>query len=90
MLCDEVTASVDMATDEVVHSLLLGEICSEKTVIFICHRLHQITKFDRVIVMENGAVRESGDPNWLLQQPASLLSQMMNSTGAHSDTTTPA
>eukprot|EP00475_Leptophrys_vorax_P002127 TRINITY_DN11210_c0_g1_i1.p1 TRINITY_DN11210_c0_g1~~TRINITY_DN11210_c0_g1_i1.p1 ORF type:complete len:745 (-),score=192.98 TRINITY_DN11210_c0_g1_i1:94-2328(-) len=80
LLCDEVTASVDMATDEVVHSLLLGQAVADQTIIFICHRLHHIQKFDRVIVMENGVVRESGDPKWLLQQPFSLLSQMAKAT----------
>lgn len=47
LLCDEVTSSIDLATDRLVQRILLS---LDATVIMICHRLHHILDFDRVLV----------------------------------------
>ena len=43
----------------------LFDFCKEKTLIVITHRLENINKFDRVIVMEKGKIVEQGKPEEL-------------------------
>lgn len=74
MLCDEVTSAIDLETDATIHEVLLA---LPGTVLFICHRLHHIRKFDRVVVMEQGRAMEAGAPAALLKDPASALSGMV-------------
>lgn len=72
-LCDEVTASVDMETDAVVHDVLLS---LDATVMSICHRLEFVPRFDMVIVLRDGLVAEVGSCDELLSDEGSLLSAM--------------
>lgn len=74
MLCDEVTSAIDLKTDSTIHEVLLSLPC---TVLFICHRLHHIKDFDRIIVMEQGKTVEDGVPLQLLKDPSSVLSEMV-------------
>lgn len=74
LLCDEVTSAIDLSTDATIHSVLLG---LPSTLVFICHRLHHIRDFDRVIVMEEGRAVEAGAPAALLKDKGSVLSQMV-------------
>jgi len=48
MLCDEITSSIDFATDTVVHDILFN--LTDVTVLAICHRLHHIAGYDHVVV----------------------------------------
>jgi ABC-type multidrug transport system fused ATPase/permease subunit len=74
MLCDEVTSSIDIKTDATIHEVVLSLGC---TVVFICHRLHHIQEFDRIIVMEQGRCVEEGPPAALVQDANSKLSGMI-------------
>lgn len=74
MLCDEVTSAIDLETDATIHEVLLA---LRGTVLFICHRLHHIREFDRVVVMEQGRAVEAGPPGALLKDPGSVLSGMV-------------
>ncbi|GAB5030200.1 multidrug resistance-associated protein 1 [Nannochloropsis oceanica] len=74
MLCDEVTSSIDIKTDATIHEVVLS---LRGTVLFICHRLHHIQEFDRIIVMEQGKCVEEGPPAVLVQDKNSKLSGMI-------------
>jgi len=74
MLCDEVTSSIDIKTDATIHEVVLSLGC---TVLFICHRLHHIQEFHRIIVMEQGRCVEEGPPAVLVQDANSKLSGMI-------------
>uniref|UniRef100_A0A093V8Q9 Multidrug resistance-associated protein 1 n=1 Tax=Talaromyces marneffei PM1 TaxID=1077442 RepID=A0A093V8Q9_TALMA len=50
VVLDEITSSVDQATDKVMQNIISQEF-SGKTVLLITHRLHLIMDFDRVAVM---------------------------------------
>jgi len=67
LLCDEATASVDLAADNKIHNLLLS---LDATVLMICHRLQHIHRFQQVVVMEAGQVAEVGSPAELLSPGA--------------------
>lgn len=70
LLCDEATASVDLAADERVHEVLLG---LSTTVVMICHRLQHIRRFQLVVVMDAGRVVEAGPPGDLLAQAPTAI-----------------
>ena len=71
---DEATANVDGETDRQVQAVL-RESLSHCTVLTVAHRVDTVLGSDRVIVMDNGQVRESGHPNILLQDPNSEFSK---------------
>jgi len=48
---------MDPQTDKILHEKLF-EFCENKTLLVITHRLDNIEKFDRVIVMNNGKIAE--------------------------------
>lgn len=66
--------------DEESHILALEAIfdrLSEKTVLTTTHTLAGITKFDHVIVMEDGCLVEQGSPTTLLALEGSMLAQLL-------------
>ena len=74
LLCDEISASVDVRTDEVVHDIILDLDC---TVLAICHRLHHISRFTHVAVLGHGKVVEFGTTDELIKNKNSILSSML-------------
>lgn len=73
LLLDEATSMVDMQTEAMMMKLI-SEQFQDSTVIAVAHRLSTIVDFDLVLVMENGAIVESGRPAELLQDPESWFS----------------
>ncbi|MCJ1392591.1 hypothetical protein MMC18_005461 [Xylographa bjoerkii] len=65
-ILDEATSGVDKASDELMQRLIRSEF-QDHTVIAIAHRLDTILDFDQVIVMDKGAVLETGNPMALLR-----------------------
>jgi ABC-type multidrug transport system fused ATPase/permease subunit len=78
LLVDEPTSSVDVATDESVHSMLLQ---LDNTVIMICHRLEYIARFDKVFILHDGSIIEEGVPRILLADSNSALSGLCRQAG---------
>ena len=52
---DEATASVDVVTDRIIHSIL-ENACSDRTILIIAHRLSTVAHCDKVIEMKDGEV----------------------------------
>ncbi|KAF2439261.1 putative ABC multidrug transporter [Karstenula rhodostoma CBS 690.94] len=61
LLLDEVSSSVDRETEIIMQEIIKSEF-TRYTVIAVSHRLDMIMDFDRVIVMDKGAVVETGKP----------------------------
>ncbi len=62
---DEATSNIDIESEEAILEQI-RRIAKEKTVILITHRLANVTGADRIYVMENGSVAESGTHRELL------------------------
>ncbi|WP_217594687.1 thiol reductant ABC exporter subunit CydC [Cohnella sp. GbtcB17] len=66
-LLDEPTSSMDYVTERRVMTHLY-EQASEDTLLLICHRLNGLEDFDRIVVVEQGSVIESGSYSALMEQ----------------------
>lgn len=66
-ILDEATANIDTITEELIQKSV-DEISSQKTSIFIAHRLATIVNVDKIIVLNNGKIIEQGNHNELLKQ----------------------
>ncbi len=59
LLFDEATSALDNESEKVVQKAL-DQVASHKTVIAVAHRLSTIQNYDRIIVMKDGVMIESG------------------------------
>lgn len=64
ILLDEATASLDVENESAVQSALTGLI-RDKTVLIIAHRMRTVMNADRIVVLAEGRVQESGTPKEL-------------------------
>jgi ATP-binding cassette, subfamily B, bacterial MsbA len=67
ILLDEATASLDSESERHVQEAL-AELCKGRTTLVIAHRLSTIMHADRILVIENGAMIESGKHEELLRK----------------------
>jgi ATP-binding cassette subfamily B protein len=67
ILLDEATASLDSESESQVQRAI-EHLCQGRTTIVIAHRLHTVVDADRIFVIEDGAVAESGRHDDLLRK----------------------
>ncbi|MCP4149697.1 MAG: ABC transporter ATP-binding protein [bacterium] len=67
LIVDEGTSNLDYEFEKYVMKELMTKY-KHKTVIFIAHRLHSISDFDRILVLEKGIIREDGNHRQLMEQ----------------------
>jgi ATP-binding cassette, subfamily B, bacterial len=66
LLLDEATSALDSDSEETVRQAL-DRLMGSRTVIAIAHRLSSLRNFDRIVVMQGGAVCEDGPPQALVR-----------------------
>ena len=82
MVCDEPTSNVDMYNDRKIQDILRGHVVSKKcTLITLAHRLQTIADYDKVLVMDNGTMKEFDSPRTLLRDKNSVLYSMAFRSG---------
>jgi ATP-binding cassette, subfamily B, bacterial MsbA len=67
ILLDEATASLDSESERLVQDAM-ARLTEGRTTLAIAHRLHTITHADRILVVEHGAIAESGRHDELLRK----------------------
>jgi ATP-binding cassette, subfamily B, bacterial MsbA len=67
ILLDEATASLDSESERQVQGAI-EHLCQGRTTIVIAHRLHTVVDADRIFVIEDGTVAESGRHEELLRK----------------------
>jgi ABC-type multidrug transport system fused ATPase/permease subunit len=83
LLIDEATASVDMKTDTYIQRALRTSF-KDATILCIAHRLLTIIDYDRVLVLQDGHVREFDTPENLVNKTDSLFGELVDETGPSS------
>ncbi len=66
LVMDEATSSVDSETERLIQ-VALDELLAQRTALVIAHRLSTIERADRILVLANGVLRESGTHDELLR-----------------------
>ncbi|RDL35032.1 uncharacterized protein BP5553_06963 [Venustampulla echinocandica] len=75
LILDEATSSVDRDSETIMQNIIRDDFEST-TVIAVVHRLRSIVDFDRVVVMDKGAIVECGKPRELLKNQKSKFKLM--------------
>ena len=65
IILDDCLSAVDTTTEQTILGYL-SEVLSDKTSIIITHRIYKHLEFDKVIVLEEGEIIESGTPAELI------------------------
>lgn len=81
LIMDEPTANLDIRQEE---NLLtsIEEICKDKTVLIIAHRLVTIKKSQKIIVLDHGNIIETGNHETLIQKNSYYKEFLKASKGA--------
>ncbi|KAJ3314895.1 hypothetical protein HDV04_005316 [Boothiomyces sp. JEL0838] len=81
LILDEASSSIDGEADKLLQTVLRKTL-KDTTIISIAHRLNTIADFDRVLVLDQGDMKEFDSPHVLLQDPSSAFSRLAESSGA--------
>jgi ABC-type multidrug transport system fused ATPase/permease subunit len=65
MLLDEATGAVDSETEELIQDAL-DRLSGRRTMLIVGHRFSSVRRADRIVVIENGRIVETGSPTLLL------------------------
>jgi ATP-binding cassette subfamily B protein len=65
LVLDEATSALDSASEKYIQKSL-AELMKKRTSVVVAHRLSTISKLDRIIVIDNGAIVEQGTHQELL------------------------
>ena len=76
ILLDEATASLD-AENETLIQEALSRLIADKTVLIIAHRMRTVSGADKIVVLDDGQIAQSGAPAELAQQDG-LYRHMMD------------
>ena len=80
VVIDEATSFIDNETDDKIQRVIMEEF-KMSTVITIAHRLNTIMKSERILVLDDGEVKEFDTPSILLQQTDSFFSALVKTWG---------
>ena len=67
IILDEATASIDADNERSIQEAM-SELCRDKTVLVIAHRLYTIANVDKIIVIDKGRIAEQGTREELLSR----------------------
>lgn len=75
LVLDEATSSLDSHSESLIQDAL-NTLMASRTTIVIAHRLSTVQKMDRIIVLDNGKIVETGSHNELLAKDDSLYRKL--------------
>jgi len=76
VLLDEATASLDVENETKIQAGI-SKLVRNKTVLIIAHRMRTVANADKIVVLENGHVAESGSPE-SLKNKKGIFARMVN------------
>ncbi|OXM14274.1 helicase [Paenibacillus herberti] len=76
VILDEASSRLDPMTEARIEAAI-SRLLEEKTCIIIAHRLATVQRADRILILENGQMLESGEREQLAADPKSRFSRML-------------
>lgn len=76
VVLDEASSRLDPATDAYLESAV-DRLLTNRTGILIAHRLSTVRRADRILILENGRIREQGDRSVLASDPSSRYHHLL-------------
>lgn len=76
LIFDEATSNLDSQSEKLIQEAM-DKIQKGRTVIIIAHRLSTIKKADKIVVLENGKVQETGSHFELAQKQSGLYAKLL-------------
>ncbi|MCX7706218.1 MAG: ABC transporter ATP-binding protein/permease [bacterium] len=67
LLFDEITASLDSQSEKILHQAI-ENVMQNRTVIFVAHRLATVKNMDKIVVLKNGTIEETGSHAQLIEK----------------------
>nr|XP_039260711.1 multidrug resistance-associated protein 4-like isoform X5 [Styela clava] len=80
LVIDEATANVDIRTDRLIQ-MTIRQKFKQCTVITIAHRINTIIDSDKILVLDEGQVKEYDEPHTLLEMKDGYFARMVKSAG---------
>jgi len=80
ILLDEATASLDYKSDQIIQQTVREEF-SNCTIMTIAHRLKTVIDYDKIVVLDNGLLKEYDHPYSLLLNKDSIFYSMCEDSG---------
>jgi ABC-type multidrug transport system fused ATPase/permease subunit len=77
---------LDLESGDVIDSLVQTEF-SKCTVITVAHKLGPLVGYDKIVVLEDGVVVETGNPAELLANPASTFKKLFDGVRGQTEET---
>lgn len=77
LLLDEATSALDSESEYIVQAAL-NNLMNERTTFIIAHRLSTVRDVDRILVLHNGQIVQSGTHEDLLTNSGGLYSKLVN------------
>ncbi|KAL7712918.1 Canalicular multispecific organic anion transporter [Entamoeba marina] len=80
LIMDEATASIDIQTDVLIQEMVRKNF-TDCTVLTIAHRLHSIMDSNRVMVFDDGSLKEMDTPLNLIDQETTIFNNLVEQSG---------
>jgi len=77
LILDEATSALDSESEKLIQDALKN-LMKNKTTFVIAHRLSTIVGMDKILVLDNGKIVESGSHSELIQRGGSLYQKLWN------------
>ena len=84
IVMDEATASIDVNTENIIQRAI-NNLLNDSTILTIAHRIKTVLNSDRILVLDNGEVKEFDSPKVLLANKNSMFYEFYNNMGKNDD-----
>ncbi|MBI3923157.1 MAG: ABC transporter ATP-binding protein [Armatimonadetes bacterium] len=86
LILDDCTSSVDTYTEHLIQESI-NAMLHDRTTIIIAQRASAVMQADRILVLDEGRIVESGSPSELREDPTSLFARLLHSQQSSADKT---